>query len=94
MSIKEETIDKLIKHIDKCLQFNDEDKILWKAKVLTMPPDFVIFLLGLFENSPEDIIWLKENIRAKKEILEEQSEEAWQRLIDGEEIYLEQLAIG
>ena len=94
MSFREEKIEKITEYIEKYPHFSEEDKKIWKEKVLTLPPDFVIFLIDLFENSPEDIIWLKENIKAKEKILEEENEEDWQRLIDAEEIYLEQLANG
>jgi hypothetical protein len=89
MSLQDEKINKIIEHIEKYPEFSDEDKKTWKEKVLTMLPEFVIFLLELFENSSEDIAWLKENIKAKEKILAEQNEEAWQRLIDEEEIFLE-----
>jgi hypothetical protein len=94
MSFRDEKINKLTEHIERYPQFSERDKAIWKEKALTLPPDLVIFLTDLFENSPEDIIWLNENIKTKEKILEEQNEEAWQRLIDGEEIYLEQFVNG
>ncbi|PIQ75570.1 MAG: hypothetical protein CO001_00925 [Candidatus Portnoybacteria bacterium CG_4_8_14_3_um_filter_40_10] len=91
MSLQEETISNLISEIDKYSDFSDEDKNIWKERIKIMPPEYVLFLLDLFENSPEDIRWLNQNIKEKEKILENRDKQAWQKLLEEEKQYLGKL---
>jgi len=91
MSLQEETISNFISEIDKYSDFSDEDKNIWKERIKIMPPEYVLFLLDLFENSPEDIRWLNQNIKEKEKILENRDKQAWQKLLEEEKQYLGKL---
>lgn len=91
MSLQEETISKLTERIEKYPHFSDKDKKIWKERVNLMPPEYVLFLLDLFENSPEDIAWLNQNIKEKEKILESRDEQVWQKLLEEEKEFLEKL---
>jgi len=91
MSLQEETISNLISEIDKYSDFSDKDKNIWKERIKIMPPEYVLFLLDLFENSPEDIRWLNQNIKEKEKILENRDKQAWQKLLEEEKQYLGKL---
>ena len=92
MSLREETIQKLAVLIENYPNFSDGDKKLWKERIEILPPEYALFLLDLFENSPEDVIWLNQNIKDKERILENRDEEGWQNLLEAEKKMLEKLA--
>lgn len=92
MSLMEETINKLKSEIERYLDFSDDDKEIWKARIEFMPPEYALFLLGLFEKSPQDIAWLNKNIKEKEEILESRDKNKWRALLEEEKKYLEKLS--
>lgn len=91
MSLQQKTIEKLAKLIENYPYFNEENKKLWKERIKILPPEYVLFLVDLFENSPEDVIFLDENIKEKGRILEKGDEKAWQNLLETEKNFLEKL---
>lgn len=91
MSLQEETIKKLNTEIEKYPKFSDEDKKIWKERIKIMSPECVLFLIDLFENSPDDVVWLNQNIKEKEKILESRDEQAWQKLLVKEKQSLEEL---
>jgi hypothetical protein len=91
MSLQEETINKLASSIEKYSHFNNEDKKIWKERIKIMPPEYALFLLDLFENSPDDIAWLNRNIKEKEVVLSIGDKVAWDNLLKKEKEYLEDL---
>jgi hypothetical protein len=91
MSLRDETINKLSGLIDNFPQFSDEDKKAWKERINFISPEYALFLLDLFENSPEDVVWLNQNIKDKEKILEGRDETAWRDLLEKEKENLENL---
>lgn len=92
MSFQEETIEKLIKLIEGSPQLGKEDKEALGKNIKNLPFDYVLFLIDLFENSPEEIALLSQNIKEKEEILKNRNGEAWQKLLKKEKDTLEKLA--
>lgn len=92
MSLMEETINKLKSEIEKYPDFSDGDKEIWKARVEFMPPEYALFLVDLFEKSPQDIAWLNKNIKEKEKILESRDKNKWRELLEEEKKYLERLS--
>ncbi|MDP1629248.1 MAG: hypothetical protein Q8L57_01360 [bacterium] len=92
MSFQEETINNLTGEIEKFPNFSGEEKAVWKERVKIVPPEYALFLLDLFENSPEDVLFLNQNIKDKEKILEGRDEKGWRDLLEAEKKMLEKLA--
>ena len=91
MSLQQETIQKLAAEIEKFPNFSEEEKAVWRERIKIIPPEYALFLLELFENSPEDVVFLNQNIKDKERILESGDEKAWQNLLEAERKMLEKL---
>ncbi len=91
MPLSEDVITNLIGKIERFPNFTDKEKAVWKERIKIIPPEYVLFLLELFENSPEDVILLNQNIKMKEKILESEDERAWQNLLKEEKKVLEKL---
>jgi hypothetical protein len=91
MSLQQETNNKLTAEIEKFPNFSEEEKSLWKERIKMMPPEYALFLLDLFEHSPEDVVWLNQNIKDKERILEGRDKEGWKNLLEAERKILEKL---
>ncbi len=92
MGLQQETINKLTDEIEKFPNFSEEEKAVWRERVKIMPPEYALFLLDLFENSPEDVLFLNQNIKDKERILESGDENGWRNLLEAERKMLEKLA--
>jgi len=93
MNPAEDIKEKLESAIKTYKDFSDADKETWVSTLDAVPLDYQVFLLGLFETSPEDVLKLNENIKAKQEILKSGDEAAWQELLEKEKKELEELAV-
>jgi len=80
----EEIIEKLKKHIAGFSGWSDDEKKRWHSRVELLSPEGALFLRELFEESPEDVRALHENIEEKERILKTKDGEAWNRLLTKE----------
>lgn len=90
MTPDEEIKERFLKGVESS-GLSDEDKAAWKKAGENMPLDFVVYLTGLFETSPEDIAKINSNFKEKKAIVESQDKDAWDELLKKEKKELEKL---
>jgi len=79
-------------HISGFALFSDEDKSFWISRAEHLPTEIMVFLVRLFEESPEDIVKIAENVRAKEEILVSRDRARWEELLAKEKAHLESLS--
>lgn len=91
MSLKEETMNNLIAEIEKYSDFNEADKNIWKKRIEIISPEYALFLLDIFKNSPKEVAWLNQNIKEKERILASRDEGAWQKLLEEEKKHLQNI---
>ena len=81
-----------LERITEFVSFSDEDKSLWRGRAEHLPPEVIVFLTRLFEESPEDIVRINENLKTKEEILASRDHARWQELLAKEGAYLASLS--
>ncbi|OGY97171.1 MAG: hypothetical protein A2128_01015 [Candidatus Liptonbacteria bacterium GWC1_60_9] len=72
--------------------FGEEDKSMWRSRAEHLSPEIMVFLARLFEESPEDIVRINENVKTKEEILASLDHARWQELLAKEKAHLESLS--
>jgi len=68
-----------------------QDKKEWLKHIKQLLSAQLTLLLAFFEQLPEKISWLNENLKKKKEILAKQDEQAWQELLREEKQVFENM---
>lgn len=84
MSLQKQITGRLRQYIKSYIFFDDEDKKIWLKRIEILPPEYALFLVELFEESPEEVKRIHENIKNKEEILEKQDEVGWGKLLEKE----------
>jgi len=92
MSFQEEILNKLRERIQSFSGFSDYEKNEWTKRIEILPPEYALFLLELFQESPDQILKIRDNAKEKEKILRTQDETSWQKLLEQEKEYLDSLA--
>lgn len=88
-SFQEETLNKLRGKIASFSAFSKADKDFWLSRIELLPPEYAIFILELFDESPEEILRLNENVKKKEQVVATGDKQAWKDLLAEETAYLE-----
>lgn len=88
MSFQSETRKQLKEVIAGFPHFNSAEKEMWLSRADSLPVEYACFLLNLFEDSPDDIRFLTNNIERKEKIINSGDHVAGEELLEQEKSYL------